>query len=78
MDYDGLEIRKGAADSSVTMEAAGGTFSNDCDRVVKEIANQGGTPLVVAKDHKILGVIHLKAIVKQGVKEKFADSENGN
>lgn len=74
VDYDGLEIRKGAADSVRDyVEAAGGTFSNDCDRVVKEIANQGGTPLVVAKDHKILGVIHLKDIVKQGVKEKFAD-----
>ena len=74
VDYDGLEIRKGAADSVRDyVEAAGGTFSNDCDRVVKEIANHGGTPLVVAKDHKILGVIHLKDIVKQGVKEKFAD-----
>ena len=74
VDYDGLEIRKGAADSVRDyVEAAGGTFSNDCDRVVKEIANQGGTQLVVAKDHKILGVIHLKDIVKQGVKEKFAD-----
>ena len=74
VDYDGLEIRKGAADSVRDyVEAAGGTFSNDCDRVVKEIANQGGTPRVVAKDHKILGVIHLKDIVKQGVKEKFAD-----
>lgn len=74
VDYDGLEIRKGAADSVRDyVEAAGGTFSNDCDRVVKEIANQGGTPLVVAKDHKILGVIHLKDIVKQGVKETFAD-----
>lgn len=74
VDYDGLEIRKGAADSVRDyVEAAGGTFSNDCDRVVKEIANQGGTPLVVAKDHKILVVIHLKDIVKQGVKEKFAD-----
>ena len=74
VDYDGLEIRKGAADSVRDyVEAAGGTFSNDCDRVVKEIANQGGTPLVVAKDHKILGVIHLKDIVKQGVKKKFAD-----
>lgn len=47
----------------------GDIYSNECDRIVKEIANQGGTPLVVAKNHKILGVIHLKDIIKQGVKE---------
>lgn len=72
--YDGNEIRKGAAD---TMEKyvteSGGIYSEECDRIVKEIANKGGTPLVVAKNHKILGVIHLKDIIKQGVKEKFAD-----
>lgn len=74
VDYDGNEIRKGAAD---TMEKyvteSGGIYSDECDRIVKEIANKGGTPLVVAKNHKILGVIHLKDIIKQGVKEKFAD-----
>lgn len=74
VDYDGNEIRKGAAD---TMEKyvteSGGLYSEECDRIVKEIANKGGTPLVVAKNHKILGVIHLKDIIKQGVKEKFAD-----
>lgn len=74
VDYHGNEIRKGAAD---TMEKyvteSGGIYSEKCDRIVKEIANKGGTPLVVAKNHKILGVIHLKDIIKQGVKEKFAD-----
>lgn len=74
IDYHGNEIRKGAAD---TMEKyvteSGGIYSEECDRIVKEIANKGGTPLVVAKNHKILGVIHLKDIIKQGVKEKFAD-----
>ena len=74
VDYDGNEIRKWAAD---TMEKyvteSGGIYSEECDRIVKEIANKGGTPLVVAKNHKILGVIHLKDIIKQGVKEKFAD-----
>ena len=52
---------------------AGGMYSPDCDRVVKSIASKGGTPLVVAKNHKILGVIYLKDIIKQGVKEKFSD-----
>lgn len=74
VDYDGNEIRKGAADTMQEyVTRAGGIYSNECDRIVKEIANQGGTPLVVAKNHKILGVIHLKDIIKQGVKEKFAD-----
>ena len=74
VDYDGNEIRKGAADTMQEyVTENGGIYSNECDRIVKEIANKGGTPLVVAKNHKILGVIHLKDIIKQGVKEKFAD-----
>lgn len=74
VDYDGNEIRKGAAESvKEYVEAAGGKYSEECQRIVKDIARQGGTPLVVAKNHKILGVIHLKDIIKQGVQEKFAD-----
>ena len=74
VDYDGNEIRKGAADTMQEyVTHAGGFYSEECDQIVKEIANNGGTPLVVAKNHKILGVIHLKDIIKQGVKEKFAD-----
>lgn len=74
VDYDGNEIRKGAADTMQKyVTENGGVYSEECDRIVKEIAQQGGTPLVVTKNHKILGVIHLKDIIKQGVKEKFAD-----
>lgn len=74
VDYDGNEIRKGAAETMQEyVTQAGGVYSEECDRIVKEIANHGGTPLVVSKNHKILGVIHLKDIIKQGVKEKFAD-----
>ena len=74
VDFDGNEIRKGAADAMQSyVTHAGGMHSPDCDRVVKYIASKGGTPLVVAKNHKILGVIYLKDIIKQGVKEKFAD-----
>ena len=74
VDFDGNEIRKGAADAvKAYVEAAGGTYSSQCDEVVKKISNQGGTPLVVAKNHRIMGVIHLKDIIKQGVSEKFAD-----
>lgn len=74
VDFDGNEIRKGAADAMQSyVTHAGGMYSPDCDRVVKSIASKGGTPLVVAKNHKILGVIYLKDIIKQGVKEKFSD-----
>lgn len=74
VDYDGNEIRKGAADTMQKyVTENGGVYSEECDQIVKEIANKGGTPLVVAKNHKILGVIHLKDIIKQGVKEKLAD-----
>ena len=70
----GSEIRKGAADSMKEyVEAHGGIYSGECGDVVKRIASQGGTPLVVSKDHIILGVIYLKDIIKAGVKEKFAD-----
>lgn len=74
VDYDGNEIRKGAAEAIHEYVAhAGGFYSDECDKIVQDIARQGGTPLVVAKNHKILGVIHLKDIIKQGVQEKFAD-----
>ena len=74
VNYDGNEIRKGAADAiAAYVTHAGGSYSDECDRAVKSIASKGGTPLVVAKNHKILGVIYLKDIIKQGVKEKFAD-----
>ncbi|MGI5824018.1 MAG: potassium-transporting ATPase subunit KdpB [Bacillota bacterium] len=74
VNFDGFEIRKGAADAIRSYVAAkNGVYSEECDSAVKRIASQGGTPLVVAKNHKILGVIYLKDIVKKGVKEKFAD-----
>jgi len=74
VDYNGHEIRKGASESVRSyVEEAGGTYTPDCQRVVSSISKQGGTPLVVAMDHKILGVIFLKDIIKEGVQEKFAD-----
>ena len=74
VNYEGNEIRKGAADSVRTyVEAAGGVFSQECDEVVERIAKAGGTPLVVTKNCRVLGVVYLKDIIKAGVKEKFAD-----
>ncbi|EGX69598.1 potassium-transporting ATPase subunit KdpB [Collinsella tanakaei] len=74
VNYEGNEIRKGAADSvRAYVEAAGGVFSQECDEVVERIAKAGGTPLVVTKNCRVLGVVYLKDIIKSGVKEKFAD-----
>lgn len=74
VNYEGNEIRKGAADSVRTyVEAAGGVFSQECDEAVERIAKAGGTPLVVTQNCRVLGVVYLKDIIKSGVKEKFAD-----
>ena len=74
VDLAGEEIRKGAAESvRAYVEAKGGQYSAECEETVRETARQGGTPLVVARAGRVLGVIFLKDIVKDGVREKFAD-----
>ena len=74
VEYDGNTILKGAADTmSKYVVEHGSVYSKQCDDVVKDIANKGGTPLVVVKNNVVLGVVYLKDIIKQGVKEKFAD-----
>nr|WP_232501800.1 potassium-transporting ATPase subunit KdpB [Eggerthella sp. YY7918] len=74
VDFGGHEIRKGAADAvRAYVETTGGTYSAECARTVEEISRAGGTPLLVARDHRVLGVIYLKDIVKQGIKENFSD-----
>jgi K+-transporting ATPase ATPase B chain len=66
-------IRKGAADAIAHfIEEHGGTMPKEVREVVDTIARSGGTPLVVAQDNKALGVIHLKDIVKGGMRERFA------
>lgn len=73
VNFEGHEIRKGAADAVRTyVEAEGGIYSAQCDQAVEEVSRSGGTPLLVARDHRILGVVHLKDIVKQGIKENFS------
>jgi K+-transporting ATPase ATPase B chain len=69
VDYDGRNIRKGAADA---IEKLVGTVPKEMRDIVERIARSGGTPLVVAENKKALGVIHLKDIVKGGMKERFA------
>ncbi|EIT3882440.1 HAD-IC family P-type ATPase, partial [Listeria monocytogenes] len=53
--------------------ANGGTYPKECDAIVSKVAGAGGTPLVVVRNNQVLGVIYLKDIVKNGVKERFLD-----
>jgi len=70
---DGRQIRKGAADSiEAHVRKQGGFFPDGVRAAVERIAKSGGTPLVVADRAKVLGVVHLKDIVKGGIKERFA------
>ncbi len=69
VNLDGLQYRKGAAESVRTF--VGGTFPAEINAIVADISNQGGTPLVVATKEKALGVIYLKDIVKGGLADRF-------
>jgi K+-transporting ATPase ATPase B chain len=74
IDYQDNEIRKGAADTvKAYVLEKGGDYPEECENIVRQIAQQGGTPLVVAKNGAVLGVVYLKDIVKKGVKERFSD-----
>jgi K+-transporting ATPase ATPase B chain len=73
INLDGREIRKGAADAVASyVKQHGGTVSNELQAIVDRIARDGGTPLVVAERGRALGVIHLKDIVKGGMRQRFA------
>jgi len=68
------QIRKGAADAiQQQVENLGGVRSPIADGWVQAIANQGGTPLLVSDNQKIVGVIHLKDVIKGGIKERFEE-----
>ncbi len=72
VNYDGREIRKGAVDSiEKYVNSNGAPAPKEMREIVERIARSGGTPLVVAENHVPLGVIHLKDIVKGGLKERF-------
>ena len=73
VNFDGRVIRKGASDAiRKYLEENGGSFPKEVQVTVESIARSGGTPLVVAENDRILGVIHLKDIVKGGIRERFA------
>ncbi|HAC0747568.1 TPA_asm: potassium-transporting ATPase subunit KdpB [Listeria monocytogenes] len=74
IDYQENTIRKGAADAvRAYVTANGGTYPKECGAIVSKVAGAGGTPLVVVRNNQVLGVIYLKDIVKNGVKERFLD-----
>ena len=70
VDLDGSEIRKGAVDAIVGW--AGHDMAPEMNADVERIARAGGTPLAVAKDRQLLGVIELKDIIKEGLVDRFA------
>jgi K+-transporting ATPase ATPase B chain len=72
IDMEGRSIRKGAADAIANyLKENGSILPDEVRATVDKVARQGGTPLVVAENGRALGVIHLKDIVKGGMKERF-------
>ncbi|WP_261399246.1 potassium-transporting ATPase subunit KdpB [Streptomyces misionensis] len=78
VDVDGREVRKGAAASVIAwVKEQGGDAGADADRIADRISEAGGTPLLVAvrdeRGARVLGVIHLKDVVKEGMRERFEE-----
>ena len=72
IDWNGQQIRKGAVDAvEEWIRGQGGIIPPTLSLIAGNVARSGGTPLVVARDRDIIGVIHLKDIVKGGIKERF-------
>jgi len=73
VNLNGNQIRKGASDAIARyLELQGASMPAPLQAVVDQIARSGGTPLVVAEKHRALGVIHLKDIVKGGIRDRFS------
>jgi potassium-transporting ATPase ATP-binding subunit len=77
LDIDGESVRKGAADAVRTwVSSLGGTVPDELTPLVEGVATAGGTPLAVAEANssgvKVLGVVHLKDVVKEGIRQRFA------
>jgi len=72
VDFENTRIRKGASDAiKQLVEKAGNPFPEEIDRHVTRISSNGGTPLVVSENEKIIGVIELQDIIKPGIQERF-------
>jgi len=73
VDQGNSQIRKGASDSvRHFIETHGGSFPLDVQASVERVSHEGGTPLVVAENDRVLGVVHLKDVVKGGIKDRFS------
>jgi K+-transporting ATPase ATPase B chain len=73
VDIGARKIRKGAADQIVKFARENGaTVPDELAGIVERISRNGGTPLVVADETRIFGVVHLKDIIKEGIRERFA------
>ena len=75
IDVDGSSIRKGAVDAvlaDVRAQATDAPAAREIEVLAERVAKSGGTPLAVARDGKLLGIVHLKDIVKGGIRERFA------
>lgn len=67
-------IRKGAVEAiRKHIESLGGIYPEQFDAVILSISNMGGTPLLVSDNEKIVGIIHLKDVIKGGIQERFAE-----
>jgi K+-transporting ATPase ATPase B chain len=72
VDLDGMSIRKGAGDMlRVFVQERGGTIPAEIDQIVGQVSAAGGTPLVVARDSQVQGVVYLKDVVKTGMRQRF-------
>ena len=72
VDVDGRSVRKGAAGAVLAhVTAQGGSTPPEVSSTIDEIAAAGGTPLVVSEGDRVLGVVHLKDVVKSGIRERF-------
>ncbi len=72
VDYNGTQLRKGAGDAIIAWVAKeGGNAPPELQAQLDRIGREGGTPLAVARDNQVLGVIHLKDIVKEGMSVRF-------
>jgi K+-transporting ATPase ATPase B chain len=72
VDFENTRIRKGASDAIKNLtEKAGNVFPTETSEKVKQISTNGGTPLVVSENEKVLGVVELQDIIKPGIQERF-------
>jgi len=72
INFEKTRIRKGASDSIKNLvEKAGNSFPKETEEAVRNIASNGGTPLVVSENEKVLGVVELQDIIKPGIQERF-------